>query len=30
MQAGYDDVQALGGGFDAWVRAGGPVEKKTG
>jgi rhodanese-related sulfurtransferase len=30
MQAGYDDVQALAGGFDAWVGAGGPVERKTG
>jgi rhodanese-related sulfurtransferase len=30
MQAGYDNVQALAGGLDAWVRAGGPMEKKTG
>jgi rhodanese-related sulfurtransferase len=29
MQEGYDDVQALAGGFDAWVAAGGAVERKT-
>ena len=30
IQAGYGDVQALAGGFDAWVQAGGPLERKTG
>jgi rhodanese-related sulfurtransferase len=30
MDAGYDDVQALAGGFDAWIRAGGPMERKAG
>ena len=30
MQAGYDDVQTLAGGLDAWVRAGGPMERKAG
>ena len=30
MEAGYDDVQALTGGLDAWIRAGGPMERKSG
>ena len=30
MEAGYDDVQALAGGLDAWVGAGGPLERKRG
>jgi rhodanese-related sulfurtransferase len=29
-QAGYDDVKALLGGLDAWIRAGGPLERKSG
>ena len=28
MQAGYDDVHALLGGLDAWIKAGGPLEQK--
>jgi len=28
MEAGYDDARALVGGMDAWIRAGGPMEKK--
>jgi rhodanese-related sulfurtransferase len=28
MESGYDDVQALAGGLDAWISAGGPVERK--
>jgi rhodanese-related sulfurtransferase len=28
MAAGYEDVHALHGGFDAWREAGGAVEKK--
>jgi rhodanese-related sulfurtransferase len=30
MEAGYGDAQALAGGLNAWIRAGGPVEKKRG
>ena len=30
MEAGYDDARALAGGMDAWIRAGGPMEKKRG
>jgi rhodanese-related sulfurtransferase len=30
MDAGYDDAQALLGGLDAWIAAGGPVVKKQG
>jgi rhodanese-related sulfurtransferase len=30
MEAGYVDAQALEGGFDAWIGAGGPVEPKRG
>jgi rhodanese-related sulfurtransferase len=28
MESGYDDVQAMAGGLDAWIRTGGPVEPK--
>jgi rhodanese-related sulfurtransferase len=28
MEAGYKDVQALLGGLDAWIQAGGPLERK--
>jgi rhodanese-related sulfurtransferase len=30
MEAGYDDVQALRGGLEAWISAGGRLEKKAG
>ena len=30
MQAGYGDAQALLGGLDAWIAAGGPVVPKQG
>jgi rhodanese-related sulfurtransferase len=30
MEAGYHDVQALAGGLDAWIGAGGPMERKAG
>ena len=29
-EAGYDDAHALLGGFDAWIKAGGAVEEKSG
>jgi len=28
MKNGFQRVKVLKGGFDAWVKAGGPVEKK--
>jgi 3-mercaptopyruvate sulfurtransferase SseA len=30
VRAGWSDVRPLLGGFDAWRRAGYPLEKKTG
>jgi rhodanese-related sulfurtransferase len=30
MDAGYENARALVGGMDAWIRAGGALEKKTG
>jgi rhodanese-related sulfurtransferase len=29
MEAGYENARALAGGLDAWIRAGGPMEKKS-
>ena len=29
-EKGYGDVHALAGGLDAWVGAGGPLERKRG
>jgi rhodanese-related sulfurtransferase len=28
IEAGYEDAQALAGGLDAWISAGGSVEPK--